>query len=139
MDLKRFFDVFPIPGCVYNLYYNEHVTSIVELLTEGIHQVVSRKVGLKITAKLLNRNSKIGFRVCLESPWSLLYTVLCDISKVNCTCIAIYNFHFQAHEDAMKGYTVRAKNKARVAYIIIGAALLIDILVVLIVIVVVKT
>ena len=47
-------------------------------------------------------------------------------------------FHFQAHEDAKKGYDVRAKNKARIAYIIIGVAILIDILLVVIVVVVVK-
>ena len=48
-------------------------------------------------------------------------------------------FPFQAHEDAKKGYNVRAKNKARITYLIMGAAILVDILVVVIVVVVVKT
>ena len=66
-----------------------------------------------------------------------------DTKRVVCACLYIYltvvPFHFQAHDDAKKGYDVRAKNKARIAYMIIGAAILIDILLVVIVVVVIKT
>jgi len=45
----------------------------------------------------------------------------------------------QAHEDSSKGYRVRAKKKARIAYVIIGAAILTNITIVVIVVLATRT
>ncbi|XP_065898841.1 uncharacterized protein [Dysidea avara] len=83
----------------------------------------------KIEAKFL-KYKEYNYLIYL----SALMIVLCFPLGVAAMIMAL-----QAHEDASKGYRVKAKRKARIVYVIIGAAIVTDIAIIVIVVLVTRT